>query len=140
MVLGSAGLVPIVVSAIASMIIGMIWYSPMLFGKSWMNEMKMNAKKMLSMKKSGGINKAYMLSFAGSLLTAYVLGYFVNLLGANTAMGGAAVGFWAWLGFVVTTNSSGVLYEGKSAKSYYIGAAHQLVNMMVMGAIVGMWV
>ncbi len=134
MVLGSVGLVPIVVSAIASMIVGMIWYSPMLFGKAWM---KLSGMKKMAGK--SGIGKAYAISFVTVLVMVYVLGYFISALGVNSAMAGAQIGFWAWLGFVATVMANNVIFGGKPAKLYYIDAGYQLGSMLVVGAILGMW-
>ena len=74
-----------------------------------------------------------------ALLTAYVLSWFVSALGAGTVSGGMIVGFWAWLGFFVTTQAGSVLWEGKPWKLYFLNIAYSLVNLLVMGAILGAW-
>ncbi len=38
-------------AAVLNMVLGALWYSPMLFGSSWMKEMKTNKKEMEEMKK-----------------------------------------------------------------------------------------
>jgi hypothetical protein len=72
-------LLAVLVSAIATMLIGFLWYSPLLFAKPWMREMgydPADAAKMQEMKKSAG--PAYGASFLTSVLTAFILGLFLH--------------------------------------------------------------
>ena len=46
----------VLVSAVASMTIGALWYSPILFGKIWMNLMKIDLKSMDKMEDKGWEN------------------------------------------------------------------------------------
>ena len=45
--------VAVIVVAIISFVIGMLWYSPLLFGKQWMKLSDIGDKKMKEMKKKG---------------------------------------------------------------------------------------
>ena len=127
--------VAVLAAAIASMVLGFLWYGP-LFGKklaALMGWGKMNKAAMAKMKKAAG--KGYAVTFITSLVMAYVLAHFVVYAGATTAMEGAQTGFWVWLGFVATIALGSVLWEGKPIKLYYLNAAYHLVNLAVMGAI-----
>lgn len=130
--------VAVVVGAITAFLIGMVWYSPMLFGNTWMKLSGMNDKKI-----KAGKHKV-MMSMAGglatALLTSFVLAHFVDYAGATTVLGGAMAGFWAWLGFVVTTQVGGVLWEGKPFKLFLLNAAQSLVALAVIGVINAVWV
>ena len=131
----NVNLVAVLAAAIASMVLGFLWYGP-LFGKQWIQLMgwgKMNKAAMDKMKK--GASKGYAVMFVTSLVMAYVLAHIVAYSGAVTAMEGAQAGFWIWLGFVATVTLGSVLWEGKSMKLYYLNAAYHLVNLAVMGVI-----
>ena len=71
---------------------------------------------------------------------AYVLRYFIGYAQASTAIDGAIVGIWLWLGFVATTMIGMVLWEGKPFRLYLINAGHVLAGLIVMGAILAVWV
>lgn len=127
----------VVVAAIVSMVIGSLWYSPMLFGKKWMKLMGWSPEEMEKRKK--GMGMAYLWMFIGSLVMAYVLSYFLGYSQAATLVEGAWVGFWAWLGFVAPVMLGGMLWEGKPKELYLINSGHNLVNLLVMGAILAVW-
>ncbi|MBI3412696.1 MAG: DUF1761 domain-containing protein [Candidatus Aenigmarchaeota archaeon] len=126
-------------SAVVSVLIGMAWYSPGMFGKFWTFYSGMTSKKINPMKKSGNVTRAYILSFAGSLVTAYILAYFLYYTGSTTAFEGAKKGAMMWAGFVLTAMAAGVLYEGRPKELLVINNGYQLVSLMAMGAILAVW-
>src|SRR2546423_1839152 len=66
--------IAILVAAVSTMMVGFLWYSPLLFAKAWMREMGYDANdkaRMEEMKKSAGL--AYGGSFVASLLSALTL-------------------------------------------------------------------
>ena len=122
--------VAIIVAAIANMVVGYLWYSKMLFGKAWM--------KLMGKKDMGKKDSMPMMMGAGyisSVVMAYVLAIFIQLNGATTPLAGAMAAFWPWLGFVATVTLGSVLWEGKSIQLWVLNAAHHLVGMAVMGAV-----
>ena len=132
----------VVIAAVAAQVLGFLWYGP-LFGKKWMSLMKFTDKDMEKAKEKG-MAKTYLMSFVASLVTAAVLsqlvGPFLTVFGAYTgfsALTGAAGGALVWLGFVATKSLSSVFWEGKSWKLYFLNTAYDLVNLLLMGAIVG---
>src|SRR3989344_4713354 len=101
-------LMAVVLAAIASMVLGFVWYGP-LFGKQWMKLSGMTQKDMETAKKKG-MEKMHAIAMMGSLVMAYVMTHFIQYVGAMTAELGAQLGFWLWLGFVATVQMSDVLW------------------------------
>lgn len=133
-------LLGVLVAAISSMVVGFLWYSPVLFAKAWVREMgyDMNDKaKMEEMKKSAG--PAYAGSFVASLVSAFVLALFLHWTRAENWQFGMLVGLHVWLGFVATVQLTGVLFMKQSMKLFAINTGYQLVCYLVMGAILGAW-
>lgn len=129
----------VLVAALASIVLGSLWYSPVLFGKEWMKLSKITEKDVAAAKKKGGMWKYYLGAFVASLVTAYILAHFVDYAGATTIIGGLQLGFWVWLGFIVTTLLSSVLWEGKPVKLYLISIGYYLVLFLLMGALLAAW-
>ena len=129
----------VLVAAVVSFVIGWVWHSPILFGKAWMKLSNMDKKKIEAHKKSGKMGPSLFFQFVATLVTGYVLAYFVGYAGAKTAMDGAVLGFWVWLGFFATTQLGMVLWENKPFKLYLINTLHYLVTLAVMGAILAGW-
>lgn len=128
----------VLVSAVLGFVIGMVWYSPFLFGNIWM---KLSGISKTSMEKSKkkGMALFFLGAFAGGLVMSFVLAYFINIAGATTALEGAQTGFWSWLGFIAPVMLGTVLWEGKSFKLYVINVLHYLAVLMAMGSILAVW-
>jgi len=124
----------ILVGALINMVVGALWYSPLLFSKQWM---KLTGRKEMGDKKE--MPKMYGITFIGALLMSYVLMHFVQASGAMDALWGAKIGFWLWLGFTAATTISSYLFEGKSLKLYAINAGYYLVVALGVGALFGVW-
>ena len=129
----------VLAAAIVSMIVGGLWYSPLLFGKAWMKLMNLDEKKLEEAKKKG-MTKSYVIAFIGSLVTAYVLAHFVDYAGAVDYVGALQLSFWIWLGFFAAAMLSSILWEGKPVKLYLINIFHYLVSLCVMSLILALWI
>jgi hypothetical protein len=133
-------LLAVLVAAIATMAVGFLWYSPLLFAKAWMREMGYDPNdkaKMEEMKKSAG--RAYAGSFVASLISAFVLALFLHWVRAEGLHYGLLVGFHVWLGFVATVQLTGALFTKQSMKLFAINTGYQLVCYLAMGAILAVW-
>lgn len=134
-------LLAVLVCGILAVALGMFWYSPAGFGTAWMKEVGITQAQMEEAKKKGmsAMWKSFVVGFAAAFVTAYVLAVVANFAGADDAMGGAGIGFLAWLGFCATTSSGSVTWEGKSWKWWLITNGYQLVLLLAMGAILATW-
>ncbi len=128
----------VIVAAIVNMVLGFLWYGP-LFGKPWMKMMGYSKEDMEKAKKSGMMPKLYAITAVGALVMAYVLAHFVQLGSSATAMDGAMVGFWVWLGFIATTTLSSVLWERKPWSLYALNNGYYLVLLLINGALLTVW-
>ena len=127
----------VLVAAVANMALGALWYSPLLFAKPWIAAMGASDEEMEEMKKRAP--RAYILSFVAAFIMSFVLAHFVDYTRATTIAQGAQAGFWPWLGFVVTTGSAAVLFEGRPTKLWLINSGYYLVALLVMGVILAVW-
>jgi hypothetical protein len=126
----------VLISAVASMVIGSIWYGP-LFGKMFMSAMgmdKLSPEQQAGMKKAMGMT--YFIQFLASLLTFCVLAWLMSALGASTAMNGVQVAFWVWLGFVMPVQLGQQLWGGKM-KLFWLGTGNMLLTLLAAGIIIG---
>ncbi|HLC93186.1 MAG TPA: DUF1761 domain-containing protein [archaeon] len=132
----AVNIVALVVSAIASMGLGMLWYGP-LFGRQWMalSGIKEPTKEEKD-KMMGKMMPMMAAGFVASLIAAYVLAVFIQFSGAVGAFEGALTGFWVWLGFIATVSLNTVLWEGKPIKLYLLNNGHELVHFALIGIII----
>ncbi len=130
----------VLVAAVATMILGFLWYSPLLFAKPWTLAMGYDPNdkaKMEEMRKGAG--KLYGITFVASLISAFVLAKIIDITTVNSTLYGMKIGFAVWLGFVTTVQLTSTLFKKRPIKLYWIDTGYQLVCYLVMGAILAKW-
>jgi Protein of unknown function (DUF1761) len=140
MLLMGVNLWAVLAAAVASMIIGFVWYSPILFAKPWMLAMGYDPEdkvRIAEMQKTA--RPKYGISFLASLLTAFVLGKFMLHFGISTYFYGAKVGFEVWIAFVLTVQLTDKLFSNRPLKLFLINTGYQFVCYLVIGAVVSKW-
>ncbi|MGA7161778.1 MAG: DUF1761 domain-containing protein [Bacteroidota bacterium] len=125
----------ILVSAILSMAIGAIWYSPMLFAKQWMVWNNMTAEDM----KKVNPGPLYAQSFFATLVTYFVLALILRNMNATSAVEGMKTAFMLWLGFITTVQFTANLFSSKKIQSYLLDTGYQLVTMLIAGIVLSLW-
>lgn len=126
----------VLVSAVASMAIGFVWYSKAAFGTAWM---KAIGKTDADLKKDSSPTM-YVWPFLLTLIEAYVLAHIIGLVDATTLWEGVQTGLWMWAGFVLTTQAVNAVFEGRSRNLLTITLGYHLVYLIVAGAILALWV
>jgi len=126
----------VLIAGVINMAIGMFWYSPALFAKPWLVALGKTPEDI----KQSSAGPIYVINTVASLVTAYVLAMFIKMLNETTAIGGAKIGVWVWLGFVVMTVLPTYLYEMRPRKLYFIYISYQLISFIIMGIVLAIWV
>lgn len=123
-------------AAIAAMIIGLLWYSPMLFGTKWMKLSRVDPK---ASKDTSAMWSAMLGMFVGSLIMAYILANVLILMSITTVSLALIAALWLWLGFIVVPFSSAVLFERRPVALFFINIGNYLVTLLAMAAILVIW-
>jgi len=126
----------VVVAALANMVIGSLWYGPLL-GKQWKKLQGFTDEKMRSMPLSA--KQAMLGGLLTALVMAYVLAHFVSLLDIADALGAWQLAFWAWLGLIATTQAGSFLWEGRPFKLFALNTLQSLVSLFAMTLILTLW-
>ena len=133
--------IAILFAGVAAMLVGFLWYSPLFFAKAWMQAMGHTDKSMKEMQKNNG--KLYGISFIQALFTAFVLSHVMALSEAFYAYPSLLIGlttaFWLWLGLIMPVQSTDVIFGGKPWKLFYINTGYQLVSVLAMGIVLGLF-
>jgi hypothetical protein len=127
----------VLVSAVATFAIGVLWYSPILFGKQWVAFNGVTPDKVEAMRK--GAVRLYGISFLCYVVLAAVFAVLIRMVHLQSVLGGAKMGGMLWVGFVATLGLTANLYSGRSLKAFALDAGYQLVFMVVMGLILAVW-
>ena len=121
----------VILATVIYIIIGFIWYSKPVFGEPWMNLSKMTKK---DTQKSMGTAFIGMIVIA--LIQAYFLASLIIAFKGMSVRAGVQIGFFTWLGFIATTQLSGVLWCKKPVQLYFITAGCYLVTYLIMGGAI----
>ncbi len=118
----------IVLATISQFILGALWYSPLLFGKVWMQIMEVGHHSKEELQKlQKQMVPFYSLQFFLTLITTWVLA--ANL--AFSQIVGPAAYFYAffmWLGYTMPVGVSAVIW-GNTHKKYWLKQISVMVGM-----------
>ncbi len=132
-------LVPVIVAGVINMILGALWYSPLVIGKLWMRSMGKTEEQVKEGFSSASMGMTYVVNTIASLVFAYVLAHIIKFASLSTFAQGVNVGFWVWLGFVVTTVVPGYMYESRPKMLYFLFIIYQLISITIMGGVLAIW-
>lgn len=127
----------ILVASLAFMVLGFLWYSPLLFAKPWTKLMgfDMSSKeKIKEMQAKAG--PAYLASFIGAIVQSTAIAVLSYTLYAQDLGQAIMLGFLLWFGFQAPFSLSGVLYAQKPLKLWAIDAGYQLMGLMIASVII----
>ena len=124
----------VVVAALATFLIGGVWYSPILFARVWMRAAGLTEAEL-----ARSFNPARV--FGGAFVLALVMATNLALfLGPSASLGfGAFAGAAAGLGWVTASLGIIYLFERRPLLLLLVNGGYQVVAYTAMGAILGAW-
>ena len=126
----------VVLAALTAMVVGALWYSPLLFAKPYMALRGINPDTLANVSPPIAEMLGELLK---NLIVAYVLARFVVLLGVANWKSAVRLGLWVWLGFQAMLLTGALLHEGMPWMLYSIHAGDALVKTLLMTVILGVW-
>ena len=122
------------VAAAIRTVLGMVWFSPLLFGAAWIRLVGCTETDM-----KRRLPKALVIDLLANFVMAFVLVHAVHYAGATGAAQGAAVGFFNWVGLVMVATLFSVTFEGRPFKLFAINNGFHALSLVIMGAIAAVW-
>lgn len=124
--------IAIVVAAAASFLLGGLWYSPLLFARSWQREAGITDEQL----KNANMGKIFGLAFVLCLLAAWM---FATFLGPRPSLAlGFGAGFSAGLFWVAASFGINYLFERRSFKLFLINGGYHTVQFTLIGGIISL--
>jgi hypothetical protein len=120
----------VLVAGVAHIVISLVWYMPMFFGKAWAE---------LTGKDLKPATQWIPVGVAAHLVSVLVLAVIVNLANNFTLIGGIAAGILVWIGFIVTLEAGELVWEKITFKLFLIRIGDHLVTLSLAGAILALW-
>ena len=126
--------VAVFVCALLSLVIGGLWYSPLLFHKAWQREAGLTDAQVANANPA----RTFGLSFLLGWIISYNLAFFLGTSDA-TWQWGLVAGLLAGVGWVVTQFIVIALFEQRSWRYMAINCGYITVYFGVIGLVLGLW-
>jgi hypothetical protein len=128
----------VLLATASSMLVGSIWYARKVFGNRWAALAKVDLDR-----PAASAPLAIIVTIVVSFITAWVLagatsiswhfyggGYLLNALGTAAIL---------WAGFTAARFITHDAFEGRPSSLTVMNIAHELVTVLVMAVIIGVW-
>ncbi len=125
-------LLPLLISTIVAVLVGIFWYSNVMFGAEWRALVSSDESPKRSAARMFLVAIPTVLAF---LVMSYVLGHVISFVKANTLFEGVQVGFLMWLGFVSTSMLINTIYQARQLKLFFIDSFYLLIVLILSGGI-----
>lgn len=123
----------VLAAGLSSMVLGGLWYSPLLFGNAWMRASGMTEEKSRSANMLRVMGTAFVLAVIGAAV-------FAMFLGPKPAPAFAtAAGLSAGLCWVAGSFGINYLFEQRSLRLFFINGGYHTLQYTLIGLILGLW-
>lgn len=128
----------VLVATLASMVIGSIWYTPKVFGARWMKLAKVTPATT-----TVGAWVPILVGIALGFLLAWVLAGATaiawHFYGGGYLLAAIVTAITLWAGFTAGRIIVHDVFEGRPSGLTVLTIAHELVTVVVMAIIIGVW-
>ncbi|MDF1478539.1 DUF1761 domain-containing protein [Leifsonia sp. H3M29-4] len=130
--------IAVLLASLSSMVVGSIWYTPKVFGNRWM--------KLSGVTPSGDAKDAIapiVVTLIVSFITAWVLAGAAFIAyafyGGSFLVNALVTAVILWAGFTAARFITHDAFDKRPAALTVLNIAHELVTVLVMALIIGVW-
>ena len=123
----------VLAAGVSSMVLGALWYSPVLFGKAWSAASGVTEEKAKSANMAMTMGTAFVLAVIGALVFAMVLAP------KPAPMFATAAGLSAGLCWVAGSFGINYLFEQRGLRLFLINGGYHTVQYTLIGLVLGLW-
>lgn len=126
----------VLVATVSTMVVGSVWYTPKVFGNAWMRLAKVDPTGKSAV---GPILVTVIVSFISAWVLAGASWIAFEFYGGSFLLGTLLTGVILWAGFTASRFITHDAFEGRPAALTVMNIAHELVTVLVMSVIIGVW-
>jgi hypothetical protein len=126
--------VPVIVAAVIGVGVGFVWYAPWAFGKRFIASIP-NAET----REKKAMAPIFTMTAIMTLITAFVLAALFNSLVVTSIWGILLTALLVWLGFSVPLKLYDYLFGADKLAYFWIAIGYELVTIIVMSLIIGIF-
>lgn len=132
-ILSDVNWIAVLVATITAFMLGGLWYSKVLFGNTWMQEVGLTEEAANNANMPLTFGTTFVLQLIAAVAMSALIGVDSNwLIGLQT-------GLWVGLFWIATAYGVTYLFEQRTFRIWLINAGYYVVLYAVMGTIIGAW-
>ena len=128
----------VVLATLSSMVVGSIWYTPRVFGNYWMK-----AANITHTGKGSDAIRPILITVVVSFITAWVLAGAAyiswDFYGGSFFVHSLVTALVLWGGFTAARFITHDAFDGRPTGLTVLNVAHELVTIVIMAIIIGVW-
>lgn len=127
----------VILATLSTMVVGSVWYTPKVFGNRWM--------KLAKVTPGSGADAVVpiLVTLLVSFLSAWVLAGATTIAHhfyeGSYLIAALVTGILLWAGFTAARFITHDAFEGRPSALTTLNIAHELVTVVVMAIIIGVW-
>lgn len=129
--------IALVIATVLSFVLGSLWYSPILFGKKWQQELGFTDEYIREANMIKIFGSSFILIFLMNFGLAFIF-TFVNREEFGL-LDGALYGAFVGLFFIGTSYGVNMLYQRRSLTLWAIDSFYQISYLSISGSILAYW-
>ena len=125
----------VLVSAVAYMVLGALWYSTLIFGKVWMKAIGKSEEQIKA--DSSAMN--YLWAIIAAFIASYGVARIMEYIGEASVALGVEIGLVAGVCFVFAAFWMNDAFEARPKSLTFGNALYHLLALIIAGVIIGAW-
>ena len=130
--------IAVILATLSSMVVGFIWYTPRVFGNTWMRLTGVNPEAGMS-----SAARPIIVTVIVSFVTAWVLAGAADIsfhfYGGSFLASSLFTALILWAGFTAARFVTHDQFDKRPWQLTVLNCAHELVTILVMALIIGVW-
>ena len=123
----------VLAAGLSSLVLGAVWYSPLLFARPWMRESGVTEEQARAANPAKTLGVTLLLAIVGAAVFAAFLGP------APAPAFATAAGFAAGLCWVAGSFGINYLFEQRSLQLFLINGGYHTLQYTLIGLVLGLW-
>ncbi|MEV8267468.1 DUF1761 domain-containing protein [Microbacterium sp. NPDC076911] len=130
----------VILATLSTMVVGSIWYTPKVFGTRWAKLAHLDLNRELTpLAAMMPIIVTVLVSFVSAWVLAGVTTITWHFYGGSYLLVALGTGAVLWAGFTAARFITHDAFEGRPTSLTVMNIAHELVTVLVMAIIIGVW-
>jgi len=126
-------LLPFIIGAIINMVLGALWYSPVLFAKPWMKEAGITQEYVEV--SQGKMGKVYIFTTVMAFFTSFMIGFLILNMGITTISNALILAVILWIGTNVPSIIKNWGFEDRTIKLGIINHGYDLLVYLLVSLL-----